>query len=530
MVLSLDQIKITFSISNQFNITMKQFYFSIGLFSILLLSGCKEKNEPFAAFDPYDSNLNKRVEAYQDITFPNPAFTKKGNPALYIDFSSGIFQAFKNNPANSNLIKAVYGNLSGDLDVFMLNNDEIQPLQNANKDVVGRMVVEQKSYHGVYAPIKDAVTKIVAQNNDALLVTDFEEYYPASSGRAEITDIPYLKEAFIKWLAKGNRIRFYISSYKENGIDKHLYFTVFNCGNSAETGMLKKVSATLGSLPYYDLANPALELSQHYRAGQTGGIFYDDNAKGEKAKNLLDVNKSTYINGLENNKNFEFYQSNLDWATINELKQSYQEQGTFNDFFRRLFIDVSNEDAYSNTEFDVKVSDVTEDFEHFTQCNEALNHKPKLEKGSNGEDKFSDKETDNIALSCYDTNGKLKEEWIYKKQPATNLPDVFTLNKVLFGNTKKTDPKKTELAVSFDPKFSTKNISNPQGLTRVDIVVTTANANTSSPKLDLFKWQSTTKKTVQNVALYESIKNTLVDTKVKPASKVIYSYYIKTLQ
>jgi len=500
----------------------------MGLLSVVLLSGCKDDNGPFAAFDPYDSSLNKRVEAYQDITFPNPAVTKKGNPSLYIDFSSGIFQAFKNNPANSNLIKAVYGNLSGDLNVFMLNNDAIQPLENANKDVVGRMVVEPKSYHGIYAPIKDAVTKIVNQNNDALLVTDFEEYFPASSGRAEITDIPYLKESFIKWLAKGNRIRFYVSSYTEKGIDKHLYFTVFNCGNSAENGMLKKVSATLGTLPHYDLANPALELSQHYRADQIGGIFYDEKAKGDKAKNLLDINKSAYLNGLENNKNFEFYQSNLDWATINELRQSYQEQEMFNDFFRRLFIDVSNEDAYSNTQLDVKVYDVSEDFEHFSQCNEALNHKPKLEKGNNGEDKFSEKETDNIALSCYETNGKLKEEWIYKSQPAANLSDVFTLNKVLFGNTKNTDSKKVELGVSFDPKFSNKNISNPQGLMRVDIVINSATANTSNPKLDWFKWQSTTKKASQNVALYESIKNTLIDTKVKPAAKVIYSYYIKT--
>jgi len=509
---------------------MKHLYLTLGLLTALLSVRCgKDSSDPFMEFDAYDAQLSQRIEAYQDQTFPNPANTKTGNASMYIDFSSGIFQAFKNNPANSNLIKAVYGNLSGDLDVFKLNNNAIQPLENSNSDVVGRMVVEENQYHGIYAPIKEAVSQIVSKNNDALLVTDFEEYYPASSGRAEITDLPYLKEYFIKWLEKGNSIRFYISNYKENGIEKHLYFTVFNCGNSSN-GMIKKVENTLGTLPYYDLANPAFQLSQGYASDQKGGIFYDAEGKDDKTKNVLDLNKEAYKNGLEANKYFEFYPFNLDWNTIGKLKESYQEQGLFKEFFRKLFVDLSNEDAYSNVEIEVKVNDVTEDFEHFSKCKEATNHKPKLAKGNNGEDKFDDKETDNIALQCYESNGKLKEEWIYKSKPAVAIHDFFNLNKELFANTKKTDAKKTELSIAFDPKFSVKNLSNPQGLTRVDIIIKNAEPNASNSKLEFFKWASTTKKGSQNLALYESIKNTLTDSKVKPNGKTIYSYYIKTLQ
>jgi len=32
---------------------------------------------------------------------------------------------------------------------------------------------------------------------------------------------------------------------------------------------------------------------------------------------------------------------------------------------------------------------VTDDFTHFAKCAEALKHKPKIEKGTNGENKFS---------------------------------------------------------------------------------------------------------------------------------------------
>jgi hypothetical protein len=103
-----------------------------------------------------------------------------------------------------------------------------------------------------------------------------------------------------------------------------------------------------------------------------------------------------------------FILSGVDWATIDELKKSYNEQHQFNDFFRKLFINLSDENAYTYGDFDVKVSDVTEDFEYFAKCNEASKHKPKTEKGSNGEDKFSDTETDPVALACYNTKGKIK--------------------------------------------------------------------------------------------------------------------------
>jgi hypothetical protein len=106
---------------------------------------------------------------------------------------------------------------------------------------------------------------------------------------------------------------------------------------------------------------------------------------------------------------------------------------------------------------------------------------------------------------------------------------VFSLNKELFVNTKKSNKKKVELGVSFDSNFNIKNISNPTGLIRVDLVINNANPNISNSKLEMFKWSSTTSKGNQNVALFESIKNTLLDEKVKPSNKVIYSYYINTL-
>ncbi|MGY0035751.1 hypothetical protein [Pedobacter sp. NJ-S-72] len=80
--------------------------------------------------------------------------------------------------------------------------------------------------------------------------------------------------------------------------------------------------------------------------------------------------------------------------------------------------------------------------------------------------------------------------------------------------------------MSFAPEFKLKNIQNPDGIVKVDIVLNTATPNLVNPKLLKFQWVNAHQ--VPNIALYESIKNTLQE--LKPAHQVVYSYYIKTQQ
>ena len=503
-------------------------------FIIAILNGCSDNaTDPFDAvkFNAFDQGLNKRVEAYQQANFPNLANEKQGEARMYIDCSSGIYEAYKNNK-NAELIKSLYNSLSGDIDVFKLDNDSIAPLENANSDLIGRLVINPLSYKGKYAPIKNAVEQITGLNNDAILVTDFEEYYPPNSGRKEIIDVACFKEAFTKWLSKGNSIKFFISDYIENGINKHLYFTVFSCGAPNNNSILSKINGQLNSLNIYNLTTAPYTLTNLYVAEKTGGCFYDNTGKDEKTKNVLDFKRETYINGLQENNRFEFYEFGIDWKTIDELRNEYQKQNEFKDFFRKLYVDLSNEDDYLINDLDVRVYDVTDDFVHFAKCNEVLNHKPKIIKGSNGEDKIDDKNSDDIALSCYEQNGQVKKDWIYNNDNGKTVPEikeVFTLNKELFNNTKKTDKSKIEIGTAFHPNFNLKNIPNPSGLIRVDIVIVKAEPNLTNSKLNLFKWSSTTENSKENQALYESIRNTLGSEKVKPDNKVIYSYYIKAL-
>ncbi len=495
----------------------------IGFFGLLISCGsCTKETDPFANFNSYDQELGNRIQAYHKEIAANNTNVKTGNPALYIDFSSGINKAF-NEPVNKKLIVDCYNAiLAENFEVYKLGSHQITPLSISNATQLGEKIGDAKEYQDIWAPIQNAVEKIVGANNDAILITDFEEW----QGNKEVTNTAFLKTSFSKWIEKGNSLHFFIADYKEGTVNKHLYFTIFNCGIPTASSMISKLASILGaSTTRFDLTNKSYKLHNEYPTSISGGIFYDQSAKSDHAKNILDL-KSNYINGLTNGNPFEFYPLGLDWENIAKLHTTYQSQHEFNDFFRKLFIDVSNEDSYIFGDFDVKVSDVTADFENFARAEEAKKHKPKLVKGSNSETKISDKETHPIALSCYDAQGNLKEAYKYKPQASTPINEVFMLNKALLTNTKASNTKAVELGVSFDSKFDLKNIQNQDGLLKVDVLLNTADPNLTNQKLLQFQW--TNAKNVVNSALYESIKTTLLE--LKPSNKVIYSYYIKTKQ
>lgn len=499
----------------------------MGLLGLFAISACKgsgksPSEDPFAAtnFNPYDQDLGRRIQSYHNANTPGE--TKKGTPALYIDFSSGINKAFSD-PTIKSMMSACFNTiLAQEFEVYKLGSNKISLVNVANTTELGQQVSDPKQYADIWAPLQLSVEKIVAGNGDALLITDFEEWQK----NMEVTNTAFLKIPFSKWLEKGNSIHFFIADYKEGKVNKHLYFTIFSCGHPDAGSLISKLESKLSpSTSRFDLSNSAYQLSTAYPSEKSGGIFYDETAKSDKAKNILDL-KEGYINGLKNGHNFEFYPLGLDWKNVAQLHSTYASQNQFNDFFRKLFIDLSNEDSYTFGNFSVKVSDVTTDFENFAKADEAKKHQPKLSKGNNGEAKFSDQEKDAIALACYNTDGKLKEQWIYKAQASNPLNEVFTLNQTLFTNTRASNPKRVEFGVSFDSKFSVANIHNPDGLVKVDILSNTPTPNLQGGKMAKFEWVNA--KNIPNTALSESIKNTLQE--LKPVDKVVYSYYIKTKQ
>lgn len=498
----------------------------LSIAGLFVLQGCAEKsNDPFDSihYTPYDKEFTARLKGYINSSFDSAQVkSKQGNPALYLDFSSGINKAIGVPDVNSLITHCYNAILTQNFDVFQLGMQKVTPIAISNPTQLGQKISSASAYSDIYAPIQVAVEQIVQSKNDALLITDFEEW----QNNKEITNTAYLKIPFKKWLSEGNSIHFFIADYVENKANKHIYFTVFSYGPVDENSMLTKLEKILSPLKRFDLTDVKFKLVSHYPSEKSGGIFYDSKGTTEITRNVLDL-KETYFNGLKEGKSFEIYPFGLDWKTIDEIHTAYVEKNDFNDFFRGLSIDLDNEDAFIYNDFAVEVYDVSSDFEQYEKSEEVKKHKPKIEKGSNGENKFATSEVDKIALFCYEVNGNVKAECIYKKQDPIPIDEMFVLNTDLFKNTKDVDKKKVDIAVTFHSKYNIRGLKDPDGLKRIDIITLPPEPNMNNQELNLFKWVNP--KGLPNNALYESIKSTLEENTVRPPKRVIYSFYIKTL-
>ena len=207
------------------------------------LGGCRESDAgPWGNFKPLNE-IEKYITEYYDASLGQAANPKSGNPAVYIDFSDGIIQAYTGNKDNSEIIKAIGQKMvNPTIEWHSLGESKITKLKYNSNELFNK-ITDATQYKDQMAPIQEALKKITSSNNDALLITDFEEY--TSDGKEQFENYP--KEYFKTWLKKGNSITFFYTDYFEknvkskNATDKHLYFTVFTYGKATENSLISQV-------------------------------------------------------------------------------------------------------------------------------------------------------------------------------------------------------------------------------------------------------------------------------------------------
>lgn len=467
--------------------------FFYGLMILITIGGCDVD-----LFDPYEPGMADRLAAYNNAS----PHVSTSTPGLFIDFSAGINNAFRSSVVKDLLSECFNALLTDKFEVYRLGSNEITPLPVTNTTQLGQEISNQANYKDIWAPIEKTVERITDANNDALLITDFEEWID----KTEVTGTAYLKLPFLKWLGKGHSIHFFIVDYKEGKVDKHVYFTVFNSTGDLLSKLAPRLAAT--SLRY-DLSANAYNISTKYPEHEAGGIYNNE-------KNIMDVKQGEYIRGL----NYEYYPVGLDWKTIEELHK--EDTSAFKYLFRNLFIDLSNQDSYSFERFEVDAFNVTRDFENYAKADYVLHHPPAITKGDDGQNRISDLVKDPLVRECYNEDGTVKDACKYRPEALKALPDYFRISQSLFDDTKKRDEKQVELGIVFASSFKPAEGT----FLKLNIVLTSAVPNLKNPSLEKFKWINA--RGIPNTALYESVKNTLLE--LKPENNVVYTYYIKTSQ
>ncbi len=495
------------------------------------------------------ANANELIAAYDSAQRPPLHVSPPGAPVVYVDFSSGLIQAYQSNPKNGEMISFVADKLvDPKITWYSMADGAITSLEGMQSSLLFGKVTNPMSYSkAILAPIKDALDSITLGSREALLITDFEEFIPNKTGVSPpyVEDFSaYAKEPFKRWMGKGNKITFFSNPYQEKAkdkreVNKRLYFVVFSVGDgTTEKSLLTLVDKALEGRDRpenrLDLFNRPFKASATYTKEREGGIYYNTKATKPEDRNVFEMDQARYVDGAKRGASFEFYPLDLPWSFVDKVRTGEKEEGmTY--FLSGLKVNATGNDAFAFGSLGLKVYDVTADFEHFACCAEVPKHKPEtVVDPDKAYVRFSDAQKakdDRIAELCFDSTGTMKPEWVYTPPASlTEVPEVFQLNEELLANQLKADPSALEARILFDPNFSGTGPVGAARLLRVDVVLAKTKDLAADQRLEKFKWESITVKDKVNESLYTSLREALQDAALQPekVQPVLHTYYILT--
>jgi hypothetical protein len=512
----------------------KYLYLQITMVSIIgLLTSCSKTLET-----PFENPLSvyqDEIANYFDASIGKQSRVPTGNQAVYVDFSDGLVQAYTSE-TNKKVVDYISQKMVGSsIDWFGLgiNHNGVGKLEYADYRDIYNKLISPVSYSDIMAPIEEALKKISVSSNDALLITDFEEY--TSDGREQ--KYAYAKDYFTKWVEGGNSITIYYSSYIERNTrskltgKKNLYFVVFTYGEVNENSLLAKFEkaiegrgSELSGLMKFEINPSPYAAYNNYGGKEKTGLTQDPDVENKSALEIGNKEEALlfYHNGFLNNKKpfeaFEFGQS------INDLYAFYFSERKR--FSKNLYLDATNNASYILKSIKVNVSDVTADYEKYVKSKEAKNNVPELENDEGNNKVWTRADADNVIIAeCYEINtAVLKKECIYSYTQGLVSTEVFDFDAAVFSDRLNNSPSEVELITTFHRNFDGKYSNLGRVILRIDYVVETTEENYYN-QLNDFKWNSIINSTNGvNESLYESVRNTLQD--VKPKG-IIYSYYLK---
>jgi hypothetical protein len=162
---------------------------------IFLSNSCGKEEASLDAWDsfkPLEKPINY-LNAYFDNNQNKTDLSIDGQQSIYIDFSDGLIQAYSSNPTNKQFIEAIsqkFVNDQNSISWFGLGKKKFNGIGNLSfrdsKDLFN-FVTNETNYKDIMAPIKESLERITTGKNDAILITDFEEYSP--DGKEELKHV-----------------------------------------------------------------------------------------------------------------------------------------------------------------------------------------------------------------------------------------------------------------------------------------------------------------------------------------------------
>jgi hypothetical protein len=491
-------------------------------------NGCKEIPSLFNGKEISADLLNM----YMLATSSNKSESGNDNEdvRIYVDKSSGINEAFSS-PVGGNASKNLLGEIMNNYRnaKFYSVLKEITPFDLGGADP-SNYFVNANNYEkvdGESANLLNALNQISENNGLSFFITDAEQF---DATKSEITNGAWAIEPLKKWINQGNSVHFWITDFQvkdkvKKNITKHLFFMAFVQKKASGGKQFQDLVKSLNTINpvHLELSNTSWQLLTPNWAEQSTGL--DANLMKEGV-----FEKEKYF------RNFNSGDGSYEYMSISyPIKaEVLTATGALSkpQFYRNLFIDLSNNKFFDISKLSIEVTDITNDINHFAKFIEITSNQPPTTKDSNNQQTILDPSN---AYSCFYElkNDKpiIKGEYIYTKNYERKLKEFFQFDEEIFKNSMKDNSSNVELGLRFHKNFneSDNNLNNDFGynIIRVDFKIADFN-DKNVTELSYFTWPSMWKPSETNSGFGKSVEQVIKNT--QPKDKIVHTLLIKFIK
>ena len=497
---------------------------------LLVISSCCDSctSDPK---DPFQGLLdNSKVVDY--VNEQNSSMMTADAPfSIYLDMSSGIFKAYEQIPENGRIVKAILtkiGEQERCNQIYELFDNTLNVDRAHNK--TDHYYISD-NYAGIYAPIEMAVDSIVARNEDAILITDFEEY---RKGDGIIYSKDLYTKAFTNWLGLNNQIDvFYLDEVFEDGdaSGKRLFFTVFSTANGNQD-LLKDVENKIGDVNHFTINKNNWTLNPFHKGGVTDCSMVSYLKKWPGV--YIDGKDNIIQNPVKNDKYEIIYlkDNGLTKKDSEKLKDKIEKNSL--GFLDSIYVDFTANKIYDLKDLKVEVYNVTEDYKFYQKCHiiDSVSKYISMTKDEKENDVWDQKSMNgalNLIQAGYEKNtSDKKAEFDYNREsfPKKELEEFVAIDTEILENTRKSDATKARLKINFHENFTKDKLAN-WGIIKIDIKIEEVSYNNSVNTA--LSWTSNVdgaKK--KNTSFNTSIINVIESTEkaINDGDQTLYSVYL----
>jgi len=477
--------------------------------ALLIVQGCT----PSSIY----SEPETLISGYHNIVFGEGKAQINSTPSLYIDFSSGLKNAF-----SQEKVKLFYDLFINSLDIrkveiYKLGEGRVAKMSEEDPRMVYAQLSNKGNFVDNYAPLDHAMDSIISRHGEAVMITDGELFLNGSVSGEQFQ--PWARPQFTTMLREGYTLGFFTLEFLEYNLKKKLFLIFFTPPALSTESLYSRFSyylqssregGEIGSNDYtsFEVSRDCWGLRQEYASPSGGGVNV-----------VAGLDPSTYQNAQ--GQGFEYHYYGTDWADlVDYVREAVDENGNpiagGDALVKDLYFRNAPHKGYRGKRLGIRVYVIYDEFEAYRKWEFCKSNPPQEIEGAPIPG----------PPECYDEEGRPLFSDFKSATDPISVDFLFELDTNGMGS-RLAMGKDFEVQLKVAPKFNGAQISQDhENFHRVDVVMEEVRLIPRKQLETALVWNSLFAKGRRNTSLFMSLLGAIKD--ASPVEQVLYTYYIRS--